>query len=74
MNELTGRYVRAIRELHGLTLDEMAEIVGISRMKLARIETGTSKMTDEIADRFCAELHINPARVAGAGAGADGVS
>ncbi len=73
MNKLTGRYVRAVRELHGLTLDELAQILDITPVKLSRIETGSSTLDPEIADRFCAELHINPNRVAGATV-ADGTS
>lgn len=69
MNNLTGRYIRAVRELHGLTLDDLAQILDITTVKLSRIETGSSTLDPEIADRFCAELRVNPARVDGAGDG-----
>ncbi len=60
MNELAGRYVRAVRQLHGLTLDELAQILDISRVKLARIETGSSALESDVWTRFCAELKVKP--------------
>ncbi len=56
MNHLLGNKLRALREESGMTQEQVAEILGMSRQKYARIEKGVNDITLEILVRV-AELY-----------------
>lgn len=48
MNELLGHRIRALRTAKGFTQEQIAESMGISRQKYARIENGVNSITLDI--------------------------
>lgn len=63
MSSLNGRYIQAVRVLHGLTLRELATLLGISLAKLSRIENANSTLDDKLAKKFCTKLHVKADRI-----------
>lgn len=56
MNEVLGRRIKALRNANNLTQEQLADSIGVSRQKYARIENGTNSITldylSKIADRL----------------------
>ena len=48
MNVLLGARIRSLRSARGYTQEQMADNLGVSRQKYARIENGTNSITLEI--------------------------
>ncbi|WP_054949198.1 helix-turn-helix transcriptional regulator [Numidum massiliense] len=49
---MQGATVRKIRHLHGLTQQEAAELLGVSRAAVQQIETERLAMSDRLRQRF----------------------
>ena len=47
MNELLGGRIKALRSAANFTQEQIADQIGISRQKYARIESGTNNITLE---------------------------
>ena len=45
VQKLVGRKIKAIRGKKGVTQDQLAELAGLNRVHLYRIETGRQSMT-----------------------------
>ncbi len=58
MNELLGKRIRALRDAKHLTQEQLAEKIGISRQKYARIEGGTNNITLEELLRIAEVLGV----------------
>lgn len=58
MNELLGKRLKALRTARNLTQEQMADQLGISRQKYARIENGTNNITLEILSRAAKVLNV----------------
>lgn len=56
MNHLLGNRLRALREESEMTQEQVAEVLGMSRQKYARIEKGVNDITLEVLMRV-AELY-----------------
>ena len=48
MNKLLGSRIKALRSANNLTQEEVADQIGISRQKYARIESGVNSITLDI--------------------------
>jgi transcriptional regulator with XRE-family HTH domain len=59
--ERIGATVRALREARGLTLDDLAAAVGLSRPYLSNIEAGRKRIKAERIPTFAAALGVPPA-------------
>jgi len=53
-----GRRLKAIRQRHGLTLDNLAASSGVSRAMISRIERGEASPTAALLGRLCAALGL----------------
>jgi transcriptional regulator with XRE-family HTH domain len=53
-----GATVRQMREMRGLTVDQLAAAVDRSRPYLANIEAGRKRLTPVMAARVAAALHV----------------
>jgi transcriptional regulator with XRE-family HTH domain len=53
---LAGRTLRMIRETHGASLRQVADLAGISPSHLSRVEAGERPATAELTERLCAVL------------------
>ena len=51
--EALGREIKTLRAAHNLTQDDLAFMLGISRVSLAMIEVGKQKMPLHIYGMFC---------------------
>lgn len=58
MNELLGGRIKALRHAKRLTQEQMAELIGVSRQKYARVENGTNHITLELLSRIAAVLEV----------------
>lgn len=58
MNELLGNRIKALRSAGHLTQEQMADQMGISRQKYARIENGTNNITLESLSRIADILSV----------------
>jgi transcriptional regulator with XRE-family HTH domain len=50
-----------MRKTHGLTIQELADRVGVSRGHLSRIESGQRPATPDLTNRICAAIASLPA-------------
>lgn len=55
-----GEALRTIRELRGLTADELAQELGISRPYLSNIENGRKNLTPQLALQAADVLKVRP--------------
>jgi transcriptional regulator with XRE-family HTH domain len=55
-----GRLVRSARDARGLTQDELAVRMGVSRAAIASIETGRQKVSLDLLPRFARFLGVEP--------------
>ena len=51
MNKLLGSRIKALRSANNLTQEEVADQIGISRQKYARIESGVNSITFDILSK-----------------------
>ena len=59
MNEVLGRRIKALRNANNLTQEQLADRIGVSRQKYARIENGTNSITLDILSKISAQLGIS---------------
>ena len=58
MNELLGERIRDLRSAKHLTQEQMAEGIGVSRQKYARIENGTNQITLDVLTRIAVLMDV----------------
>lgn len=58
MNESLGRRIKALRNANNLTQEQVAEQIGISRQKYARIESGVNSITLDILSKAAAVFGV----------------
>lgn len=51
--------LKELRKLHKLTQTEMADRVNVTRVTIARIETGTRKASPELVNRVMKEFNLS---------------
>lgn len=63
MNEILGGRIKALRNGKCLTQEQVADQIGISRQKYARIENGTNNITLEVLARIAKVLEVQVADI-----------
>lgn len=63
MNELLGNRIRTIRNAKNFTQEQVAEKIGISRQKYARIESGNNNITLEVLAHISLVLDVTVADI-----------
>ena len=58
MNGLLGGRIKALRNANGFTQEQMADQLGMSRQRYARIEHGTNNVTLEVLSQITKILDI----------------
>ncbi len=58
MNQLIGDRIKALRTANNFTQEQVAEQIGISRQKYARIESGTNNVTLEVLSQIAKILKV----------------
>jgi transcriptional regulator with XRE-family HTH domain len=58
MNELLGNRIKALRCAKNLTQEQIAEQIGVSRQKIARIESGANNITLDILSKLAEVLDV----------------
>ena len=58
MNELLGGRIKAIRSAKNLTQEQVADQIGVSRQKYARIESGINSVTLDILSKVAEVLDV----------------
>ena len=58
MNELLGNRIKALRSAQNFTQEQIADQIGISRQKYARIESGTNNITLEVLSQIAHVLDV----------------
>ena len=58
MNELLGKRIKALRTAKHFTQEQLAEKIGVSRQKYARIENGINNITSEDLSRIAEVLSV----------------
>lgn len=58
MNELLGGRIKALRSARHFTQEQIAEQIGISRQKYARIESGANNITLELLSQIAHILDV----------------
>lgn len=58
MNELLGSRIKALRSATHFTQEQIADQIGVSRQKYARIENGTNQITLDILSRIAQVLDV----------------
>lgn len=58
MNEMLGSRIKALRSAKNFTQEQVADRIGVSRQKYARIESGASKKIFDMLDLFYANKHL----------------
>ena len=58
MDKLLGKRIKALRNAKGLTQEDIADKIGISRQKYARVESGTNSITLDILVKIAKELNV----------------
>ena len=59
IKKLLGKKIKNIRQLCGMTQEELAERIDISQRALSGIETGVNFLTAETFDKIVKELNIS---------------
>lgn len=59
MNELLGGRIKALRSAANLTQEQVAEQIGVSRQKYARIENGANSITLDILSKIAEILKVS---------------
>lgn len=58
MNELLGSRIKALRIASNLTQEQVADRIGVSRQKYARIESGVNSVTLDILSKVAEILEV----------------
>ena len=58
MNELLGGRIKALRSAANFTQEQIADQIGISRQKYARIESGTNNITLDVLAKIANVLEV----------------
>ena len=58
MNELLGGRIKALRSAANFTQEQIADQIGISRQKYARIESGTNNITLDVLAKIANVLKV----------------
>lgn len=58
MNEKLGSRIKALRIAKNFTQEQVADQIGVSRQKYARIESGVSSVTLDILSKFAEVLGV----------------
>lgn len=59
MNELLGGRIKALRNAKNFTQEQIADQIGVSRQKYARIENGTNNITLDILSKIAKALDVS---------------
>lgn len=59
MNEMLGSRIKALRTAKNFTQEQVADQIGISRQKYARIESGVNSITLDILSKVAGVLEVN---------------
>lgn len=57
---LAGQTIQMMRKTHGVTIQALADLVGVSRGHLSRVESGERPATPDLTNRICAALASLP--------------
>ncbi len=63
MNELLGGRIKALRAAVNLTQEQIADKIGVSRQKYARIENGSNNITLDILTKIAGALEVSVADI-----------
>lgn len=58
MNALLGSRIKALRIANGFTQEQLADQIGVSRQKYARIENGTNSITLDLLTKIAKSLDV----------------
>ena len=58
MNELLGGRIKALRSARNFTQEQIADQIGVSRQKYARIENGVNSITLDILSKIAEVLDV----------------
>lgn len=58
MNELLGNRIKNLRNAKNFTQEQIAEKIGVSRQKYARIENGTNRITLDVLSKIAVVLDV----------------
>lgn len=58
MNEILGSRIRALRSAKNFTQEQVADRIGVSRQKYARIESGVNSITLDILSKVAEVLDV----------------
>ncbi len=58
MNTLLGARIKALRTAKNFTQEQIAELIGISRQRYARIENGANTITLDILSKIADKLDV----------------
>ena len=64
MNGLLGGRIKSLRSAKNLTQEQIADQIGISRQRYARIENGTNNITLEVLSRIAQILGVQVTDIA----------
>ena len=59
MNFDFGENIKALRTQKGLTQEQVAELLGVSKQAISRIEHGVSNVTEQMIKSICREFNVN---------------
>ena len=59
MDELLGGRIKELRNAYGMTQEEVASRIGVSRQKYARIENGSNNITLDILSKIASVFDVN---------------
>lgn len=54
-----GERIKAIRKDKDMTLEQFGERLGVTKVTISRIETGTRSLTDQMVRSICREFNVN---------------
>lgn len=58
MNEMLGSRIKALRSARSFTQEQVADQIGVSRQKYARIESGVNSITLDILSKVAEALDV----------------
>ena len=58
MNKLLGNRIKALRIINHMTQEQIAERIGISRQKYARIESGNNSITLDVLSKLASVFDV----------------
>lgn len=62
---MVANNIRSLRQSRGLTLEQLAEKVGLSHTHVQRIETGKRGLSVPVAERFASALNVHVSEIFG---------